>query len=241
MRVAIISDIHGNFEALNAVIEDLLPRKVDRIISLGDNIGYGPDSEKVTQMVYQLGVSSVVGNHELALFDEDAFDGLNFQAQENNLSIKEVLSDESIEYCKQLPIFIQLDKMYFVHGFPPDQVNGYLFEVSDKKIDHYFSVTQNQICFVGHTHLLSLVSWDGTEASRQKISKGHYKLDKEKKYIVNAGSVGQPRDKNHSSKYVIWDDEKYDLEVVYVSYDSTPTREKIRELGFPEVYAKRLK
>lgn len=241
MRVAIVSDIHANFEALTAVIEDYQPRGVDRVISLGDNIGYGPDSEKVTQMVFQLGVTSVVGNHELALIDEDAFGSLNFQAQENNLIIREQLTEKSLEYCRQMPLFIQLDGMYFVHGFPPDQVNGYLFEVCDNKIAHYFSTTNSQICFVGHTHLLSLVSWDGQTASRQKLPEGCYKLDKEKKYIVNAGSVGQPRDKNSSAKYLIWDSDTLELEVIFVSYNSTLTQEKIRQLGFPEVYAKRLK
>lgn len=241
MKIAVISDVHGNLEALSAVIENIAKQPVDCLISLGDNIGYGPDAEKVTQLVRRYGMKSVLGNHEKALFDLETYDSLNFQAQENNMQIRTMLTEESLAYYQALPLFIDLEDMYFVHGFPPDSVTDYLFNVEDEELKSYFQTTQSCMCFVGHTHKLGLVSWDGVAVSKGRLGAGKYQLKQECRYIVNAGSVGQPRDKNNMAKYVLWDNDLRELEVKFVAYDSAPTIAKIEQLGFPSTYALRLK
>ena len=241
MRIAVFSDIHGNFEALCAVVEDVVRQDVDRIISLGDNVGYGPDAEKVTQVVAELNIESVLGNHEMALLDAKVYDSLNFQAQENNDKIRSMLSAESLAYYRDKPLFLQYDDMYFVHGFPPDSVTSYLFEVKEEKLANYFRETSNHICFVGHTHRLGLVSWDGERATTETLTEGKHLLSAQCRYIVNAGSVGQPRDKSNHAKYLIWDSVKNELEVRFIPYEFEITIEKLDRLGFPQAYSIRLK
>lgn len=241
MKIAIISDVHGNLEALRAVIEDIDQRNVDCVVCLGDNIGYGPDAEGVTQLLRCSGFLSVLGNHERALFDLETFNSLNFQTQDNNVQIRAMLSGESLDYYKKLPLFIQIEDMFFVHGFPPDSVIDYLFAVEEEDLEKYFQTTENYVCFVGHTHRLGLVSWDGSRSVSEKLLEGKHFLKKDYHYLVNAGSVGQPRDKNNMAKYLIWDNERRELEVKFVPYDAEPTIAKIGQLGFPNAYAMRLK
>ncbi len=122
VKIAVLADIHGNLEAFEAVQAILVQQGADRVICLGDNIGYGPDPEEVVCRLRQLGYSSVLGNHEFALMDERGRRWLNFQAAENNIETEKLLSDESKEYCCSLPPFLAFENAHFVHGYPPDSV-----------------------------------------------------------------------------------------------------------------------
>ena len=241
LKIAVLSDIHGNLEALHAVMEDVSRQDVGRIFSLGDNVGYGPDPEKVTNIVAKSNIEFVLGNHEMALLDPLVFDSLNFQAQENNDKIRSMLSRESLAFYRGKPLFLQHDDMYFVHGFPPNSVTEYLFEIDGERVENYFKETSNHICFVGHTHRLKVVKWNGVEVTHENLTEGKHLFSENCKYIVNAGSVGQPRDRSNHAKYLIWDSLKNELEVRFVSYDFEITIEKIAKLGFPQAYGLRLK
>ena len=103
MKIAIISDIHGNLEALKAVLSDLETFHPDRIVCLGDLIGYGPDPEAVINTIVDLGITCVLGNHEAALTPEKELGWLNFLARENNIDTKALLSEKSLAFCTSLP------------------------------------------------------------------------------------------------------------------------------------------
>ncbi len=240
MRLAILSDIHGNLEAFRAVSDDLSGRKVDGIVSLGDMIGYGPDPEEVVQGVRRLQCHSLLGNHEDALLGEGARRWMNFQARENNIQTELLLSPDSLAYCRGLPRSLRLGELLFVHGFPPDSVFAYLYNQPDRKIVELFASSPASIFFVGHTHDLELVRGDGENIFREPLAEGLVRLRPKEKCIINAGSVGQPRDGDKRAKYLIWDDDTRELRVLFIPYDFRLTARKIIARGFPEIYAERL-
>ncbi len=240
MKVAVLSDIHGNLEALEAVSADILSRGADRVICLGDNVGYGPDPEEVVRRMRELSYESILGNHELALFDLRARRWLNFQAEENNSVTAGMLSEENLTYCCTLPKFLTIDLAYFVHGFPPFSVFRYLNRQSDDKLADLLATATFSLLFLGHTHKLQLVRQEHGAIVRRSLGQERLELHPGQKYIVNAGSVGQPRDGDNRAKYLLWNTAEATLEVLFVAYDYPATMQKIRQRGFPEVYATRL-
>jgi predicted phosphodiesterase len=241
VKVAVLSDIHGNLEALEAVRADLLHQGAGRVICLGDNIGYGPDSEAVVSRIRQWGYVSVLGNHEFALGDERGRRWLNFQAAENNIEIEKLLSDSNRDYCCQLPTFLEFENAHFVHGYPPASVFRYLDRQSDEKIAALFESTLISVFFLGHTHRLELVSGKNGLIARRVLGRETVLLEPDEQYIIGCGSVGQPRDGDNRAKYLLWDSKNRHLEVRFVDYDNDTTMKKIRNLGFPEIYALRLR
>jgi diadenosine tetraphosphatase ApaH/serine/threonine PP2A family protein phosphatase len=117
---------------------------------------------------------------------------------------------------------------------------SYLFEISPRRAGKIFEQLEEVICMVGHTHELALLSYINGDVKAGSLRKGVWQLAREKKYIVNVGSVGQPRDGNNNAKYVIWDSEAYTLEVRFVPYDIQKTADKIIAAGLPRVNADRL-
>jgi predicted phosphodiesterase len=241
MRLAILSDIHGNLEAFQAVLADIERQKTDRIVCLGDMIGYGPDPEKVIRSVQSLQCEAVLGNHEAALISAKARSWMNFQARENSLQTEQMLSEESVSYCRSLPRFRDSGNAWFVHGFPLDSILAYLFNIPDKRIEKLFADSPASLFFVGHTHTLQIVTQQHGCIFRSPLAEGVIDLDKNRKYIINVGSVGQPRDGNNCAKYLIWDTAAWKLDVRFVPYDVEQTIRKIQALGFPEIYAERLR
>jgi predicted phosphodiesterase len=240
MRTAILADIHGNFEALKAVSGDMEQFAVDRVVCLGDNVGYGPEPDEVVTFIRTKGYESVLGNHEFALKDQRGRRWLNFQAAENNQLTGDLLSHENLEFSSKLPLFLQYENGYFVHGFPKDSVFRYLQKQNDERVLQLFEEYESSIFFVGHSHELQLVFEEGGRIVRSQLGKGKFLLDPEKKYIVNCGSVGQPRDGNKDAKYVLWDSTSSEIEVRSVPYNVQKTIDKIKKRGFPDVYGLRL-
>jgi predicted phosphodiesterase len=240
MRLAVISDIHANLEAFNRVEEDMKHCRIDEIVCLGDNIGYGPEPEEVVQKVRELDIPCVMGNHERAACNTEYLGWFNPQARISSEMTHNWLSRDSLEYISELPLFLTRHNCRFVHGFPPDSVSTYLFAVDENELIDAFYVMEQRLCFVGHTHELIMVGCDGEFIDGGPIREGVYPLETEKKYILNIGSIGQPRDGDNHAKYAIWDDRADTLEIRYVAYDIQSVVNKIIELGLPEVHAFRL-
>lgn len=240
MRIGVIADIHGNFEALKAVTKDMSGRAVDRTLCLGDNVGYGPDPEAVVRHLEENGFDSVCGNHEFALFDERGRRWLNFQAAENCLQTRRLMSDNSLQYLRKMPIRLRVGAGHFVHGFPPESLFLYLNRQKPERILKLFAENSPEIYFVGHTHRLEMVVGADDWIERRALTEEVINLGSGQHHIFGCGSTGQPRDGDGRSVYLIWDQDQRTVEVVRVSYDYEKTREKIRELGFPEIYGLRL-
>ncbi len=242
MRIAVISDIHGNATAFREVLDDIDACRIDTIVCLGDNIGYGPEPETVINMLRQRDIDSVMGNHEMVIGNPDFLEWFNPAARLSLEKTMAAISNANAVYLSGLPDFITAHSCRFVHGFPPDSPTNYMFEIYPGEMKKTMAEMTEPLCFIGHTHELALIAYQDGQVNHIPLDKGgrSYFLDPKAKYIVNAGSVGQPRDGTSEAKYVIFDDETYSLEIRHVPYDVNDTIKKIHAAGFPRQHALRL-
>jgi predicted phosphodiesterase len=240
MRIAVMSDIHANFEALEAVFQDQEKCYIDAVFCLGDLIGYGPDPDKVVLTIRDRKIDTVMGNHEFAINDPSSLYWFNPSARESLRWTARQLSEESLAFISTLQRFQIVQGCHIVHGFPPNSVTNYAFAVSDRDIRKTFAEMSQRICFIGHTHLLEIIAFDGQKLIRSSLANAIIKLPENQQHIVNVGSVGQPRDGNHDAKYVIYDTDQNTLELRLVSYDIMAVVNKIRAAGLPDTHAVRL-
>jgi predicted phosphodiesterase len=241
MKVAIISDIHGNLDAFRQVLNDIDASGIDAVICLGDNVGYGPEPEQVIRQVRNRNIPCVMGNHEQAVLDRGYLDWFNPAARKSLQKTMPLLSEDSINFIRGLKSSLVIYQSRFVHGFPPDFIYTYLFQASKDTLKQTFSEMKERLCFVGHTHKLKLIGFDGKVSQHILLKEGIVKhLHKDRKYIINVGSVGQPRDGNNNAKYVIWNTSEGSLEVRFVPYDIAAVVSKIMAAGLPKVHADRL-
>lgn len=240
MILAIFADIHGNLEAFTSVISQIHKEGVDRIISLGDNIGYGADSEKIMDQLHKNNVESILGNHELAVINESFIKWFNPNAQQAVRYTIDNLSEKSKKTIKSLKKSLVIQNMRFVHGTPPSSVVLYLFQLSDLNLAKKLDMMQETICFTGHTHELGLIVYDGEKLVRKELKKGISYLEKDKKYVINVGSVGQPRDGDNCAKYILFNTQSMALELRYMPYDYKTAANKIIQAGLPKAFAEKL-
>jgi len=240
MRLAVVSDIHGNFDALEQVIGDIDRSRIDAIVGLGDNIGYGPEPDRVVAQIQRRGILSVMGNHEMALTDAEYLNWFNPSARKSLIKTRDLLSDASSDYIATLEPCLTSYGCRFVHGFPPDSTLIYMFQVSEVRTRRVFEEMEESLCFIGHTHTLELIGYNGHDIKYRELPEGLTHLEGPKKYIINIGSVGQPRDGTNTAKYVIWDSAAKTIEVRCIPYDIAAVVRKIQAAGLPEEHAQRL-
>ena len=240
MKIAVLSDIHGNMDAFEQVLVDIDARGITSVLSLGDNIGYGAEPERVVQALKARGIPSVLGNHELAAKKPGFLDWFNPTARTSLTMTFSMLSADSMAFIANLPDYRVMHGCRLVHGFPPDSPTLYLFQVPTEHQQKALRELPERICFVGHTHVLDLLSHDGSKIADVAFKEGANRLDPALQYLVNIGSVGQPRDGDPRAKYVIWDPAENTLEIRCVPYDAEAAAAKIIAAGMPEEHAHRL-
>ena len=243
MRYAIISDIHANLEALEAVLADAQPQ-VDTIICLGDIVGYNASPHECLQRVRHVCSLVIAGNHDLAAAGVRPYHDFNQYAREAIDWTKRHLSPDEVHYLRQLPRTARFGSHGLAaHGSPRD-TDEYLFFPRQflqtfAYLQHHFP--EVRYCFVGHTHVPTI--WQSTpagEVSPTDVSSLRLTLDPTCRYLINPGSVGQPRYGEPIPTYVVFDDHSLMLEFCFVSYDIATTQEKIYEAGLPPYLAERL-
>jgi len=239
-RIAVMSDIHGNLEAFHSVLADIDAQQLERIVNLGDIVGYGPEPEACVQLLRQRGIATVLGNHEHGLVEASARNWFNPQAKKALDRTRALISDDTLMYFRTLPRTLTVEGALFVHGCPPGLVSKYLYELDINALRETFALYDNTLCFVGHTHELELISLVNGDVARKDLGKGVCALDPANRHLINAGSVGQPRDGDNKAKYIVWEPAAARLEVRYVAYDIAKTAARIMEVGLPTVYADRL-
>ena len=235
--IAVLSDIHGNLEALDAVWRDMAAFDVGRVVCLGDMIGYGPNPEEVLVSVRARGALCCLGNHELGVAFRRERSWFNPTARQGLTATEKLLSPDSLAFIAGLPRFLCLEGARFVHGFPPDSATTYLYDVADEHVLDWFA-RGDGLTFVGHTHELLLLGREGHDVVRRRLGRESFALTRPS--LINAGSVGQPRDGNNNAKYLLWDTAGDTITVRFVPYDIERTVAKIRDRGFPEYFATRL-
>lgn len=241
MRLAIIADIHGNYRALDAVLADIARNRVDRIISLGDNIGYGPEPEEVVRALQGYRVLSVMGNHELGLISTSYFNRLHANARQSLILTQSLLSPASLRWLKNLPPVRCRFGARFVHGCPPQSMTVYLYSPTDTRLHRLFASYPERFCFAGHTHDFGWYQLLDGEIHRHRLGGECMHLDSDSRYLILPGSVGQPRDRlGWQAKYLLWDQQAGTMTVRALEYDVQTTIHLINERGFPAVNGKRL-
>lgn len=241
MRLAIVADIHGNAQALTAVLADSAQNGVDRVLSLGDNIGYGPEPEEVVCILRQHKVASVMGNHELALVNRDYSYRLHAVAKDSLRLTRALLSPESLAWLAALPPVLAEENFRLVHGCPPQSMTAYLYNPTASRLQRLFATYPERFCFAGHTHDLACYAQIEQRILRRELQAASFILEPEARYLLLPGSVGQPRDSlNWHAKYMLWDQAAHTITVRAVAYDVQTTIRLLGERGFPVSNAKRL-
>lgn len=240
MRTLIISDIHANIIALEAVLADAAP--YDRVWCLGDVVGYGPDPNQCIERVKALpGLKCVKGNHDAAILGEIDIRAFNSDARASLEWLDTQLSPENKQWLAELEELLVFDDITLVHGSPRNPVWEYVMDLSIARAN--MAAFETEICLVGHTHIPCIYRVDGeTPGSTQLYffpPNDPFTLDR--KCIVNPGSVGQPRDYNPLASYLIFDDEAEQPWVYHrVAYDVEQTQKRILAAGLPIRHASRL-
>ena len=212
MRRALISDIHGNLEALEVVLEDIKSQKIDEIFCLGDVIGYGPNPRECIDRVMEHCQMTLLGNHDQgAMFDPDGFNigaerAIFWTRDQLEIPHDRANNEKRWEFLGMLPRVHKLDPFLFVHGSPRNPLSEYIFPediYNHRKMERLFQLVE-KYCFQGHTHVPGVFTEAYQFYSPEEIDH-EYTLG-EGKVMINVGSVGQPRDGDPRSCYLILDD-----------------------------------
>jgi predicted phosphodiesterase len=231
---AIISDIHANLEALEAVLADIRGQNISEIYCLGDIIGYGPNPCECIDLVMAACGHCLLGNHDqAALFDPEGFNATAERAVFWTRKMLEAgsgpVSEKRWDFLGELPRVINESQFLFVHGSARNPLNEYVFPediFNQKKMEKIFSLVE-KYCFQGHTHIPGVFTEDLNFLSPEEID-FKYELGA-KKVLVNVGSVGQPRNGDNRSSYVVLDGNTVHFR--QVAYDFSKTAKKISEIA----------
>ena len=236
MRYAIVSDIHSNLEALEAVLESARGERIDRYLSTGDIVGYGADPEACLRRIRDLDPVIVAGNHDWAVAGRLSLDFFNSYAREAIEWTRARLDADAKRWLGALPLTAKLGEITLVHATLHGPENfDYLLTAYDAHLS--LEILDTPICFVGHSHVPVTFAQNGSVTFSFA---SEFSMDGTEKAIVNAGSVGQPRDGNPEASYGIYDTEARLVEVRRVSYDIGSASRKILAAGLPPVLAERL-
>ncbi len=237
MRYAIISDVHANLEALNAVLEKTEEEKVDGVLFLGDSVGYGPSPNECTEILKDKAQAIIAGNHDRAVAGMCDIRYFNPYAAAAIKWTRDIFSSENMDFLKALPLTQVLthDSIFLVHGTPREPRKWhYLFNEYDAAGN--FPFFREKICLAGHSHVPVII--ERLHGGRMNVFYSRTDIREESRYIINAGSVGQPRDGNPDAAYVLLSDNT--VEIKRVSYDILLTQKKMRKAGLPEYLIDRL-
>ncbi|MEK6691724.1 MAG: metallophosphoesterase family protein [Nitrospirota bacterium] len=239
MRYAIVSDIHSNLEAFNIVLFELEGESPDQVLCLGDIVGYGPDPNECITKIRETANIVIVGNHDHAAIGLTDISYFNPYARDAIEWTMGELSEKEKGYLKQLPFNTEItkDDLFLVHSTPKRPQNwNYIFTVEDA-IENFRYFTQ-RICFIGHSHVPVIIKMDNSGGI--EIISEEAIIDEEHRYIINVGSVGQPRDGNADAAYAIFDKERSTVKIKRVSYNYKKTQEKMKKAGISDYLIDRI-
>ena len=236
MRYAIIADIHANLEAFNTVLADAKAMKCTHYACLGDVVGYNANPKECLDMVRAMNMPVVKGNHDEYCSSETDLEGFNPHAQEAINWTRDQLTEDDRKWLRDLRYIRLVASFSIVHAtLDGPQKWGYVFDKLAAAAS--FTYQNTSVCFFGHTHVPVAFVRD---AMVRGGTYSKFKTEPGKKYFVNVGSVGQPRDGNPKAAYVVYDLDEGSIELRRLEYDIGTTQRKILEAGLPPRVAHRL-
>ena len=237
MRFAVASDIHANLESLTRMLARL--NEDDGLLCLGDIVGYGPNPNECVDLIRERATATVLGNHDVAAIDNFGVEYFNPAARAAIEWTQGVISKENIAWLNDLSYEIRVPEYLMVHGAP---VNYFEYILDKRGAARAFENTDAPIIFNGHTHIADYYSLspDGSIGHAHMQHGGMLTLEEGVRYIVNAGSVGQPRDLNPQASFLWYDPQARAVEFVRYDYPISAVQAKIHEAHLPEMLASRL-
>ncbi len=239
---AVISDIHSNLEALQAVLADIDAQGIETIYCLGDVVGYGAAPRECIQLLRERNVQVVRGNHDAACAGEMEILYFNQYARAAVLWTQGVLAEEELAWLRALPLVAELEHCCVGHGtFHRPELFDYILSSTDG--DPSLDIMERPVCFVGHSHVpLALLRLHEDPLRTAEWDDDHAEIDvgQARRALINVGSVGQPRDDDERAAYALFDS---DLGLVWIrraTYDIEREAARIRAAGLPGVLADRL-
>lgn len=237
MRFAIFSDLHGNLEATEAVLADARDRKCTDFVCLGDVVGYNANPHECVDIVRKLDCPTVKGNHDEQASLENISRGFNPLAEAAIHWTRDHLTSTDKQWLRDLKLVQYVHDFTIVHAtLDAPQDWDYVFNTLDAVAS--FNYQQTPVCFFGHTHVAgAFVRTDRIK----RVRFDHLTIEPSKKYFINTGSVGQPRDGDWHAAYCIYDIKRNTVEQRRVKYDIDLAQKKIIDSGLPRLLAERLK
>ncbi len=231
-----MGDIHGNLEALETVVKDAKEQGVNSFVCVGDVVGYNANPAECLELIKELKCVTVRGNHDHYCSHDECLDDFHPLAANVVDWTRHQLTPEQIEWLRQLKMVCIVDGFTIVHStLDMPEKWGYVFDTLEANAN--FTYQSTSVCFHGHTHV-PIVYERQDVVRKEALTK--LKITLGKKYFINVGSVGQPRDGDPRSAYAIYDVKNKLVELRRLSYDISKTQEKIRKVHLPERLAKRL-
>ena len=244
MRYLVLSDIHSNIEALDAVLRASAAQRYDAVLVLGDLVGYGADPNAVVERVRSLNPTAIVrGNHDKVAAGLDDAEDFNPMAKAAAYWTRDSLTPDALRYVRDLPAgpHIVDGTIEICHGSPLDED---LYVVADIDAARSLAATRTSLCLFGHTHVALTARMDAERRLEIEAPQGHPEfvttLQAESKYLINPGSVGQPRDGDARAAYAIADLDRKVLTLYRVAYPIEVAQKKILDAGLPPMLAYRL-
>jgi predicted phosphodiesterase len=236
MKFAIIADIHGNLDAFQVVLEDCKDQQVTHYACLGDVVGYNANPKECLDIVRTMNMPCVKGNHDEYCSSEEHLEGFNPAAAEAVNWTRKQLTDEDRQWLRDLKYSRMVTNFTIVHAtLDGPQRWGYVFDKLAAAAS--FTYQNTSVCFFGHTHVPVAFVKDSVVRGG---TYSKFKTEPGKKYFVNVGAVGQPRDNNPKAAYVIYDTTEGTIEIRRLEYDIAAAQKKILAAGLPERLAERL-
>ena len=237
MRYAIFSDIHSNLEAFEEALRFYEKERVDRFVFLGDIVGYGANPKEVIALLKNLNPISIAGNHDWAVIDKLGTEFFNEYAEDALSWTKKIIIEKEIEYIRTFPLTYEEADFICVHGTlnSPEAFN-YLSGINEARVN--FSLLKKQILFVGHSHKAQIYhsNSDGTFFYPQS----EISIKPNERYIINVGSIGQPRDRDRRLSCCVYDTKERLARIVRLDYNISAAAEKIINAGLPAMLSSRL-
>jgi predicted phosphodiesterase len=242
VKALILSDIHSNAEALRAVINRVRRKKYDQVMCLGDFVGYGAQPNQILDEMRKMRGTKVYirGNHDRVAAGIDSGDGFNHAAKYAALWTRDHLSAPNRHFLQRLPLGpVEKNGVLLCHGSPADE-DEYVF--NEGHAAAVFDMTDAPIILYGHTHLpvIFAIDHEGRVQGAAVRGEATVRLDRSLRYLINPGSVGQPRDRNPQASFAMYDAKRMTVQFFRVSYDVGKTQLSILKAGLPPILAHRL-